>query len=60
MSIWKLKVQRFESDIEEAREKLNVLMDQNASDITEEILDTSQKLDILIVNYYCNLEKVKV
>jgi len=52
-----LKIQRLKRDIEETREKLNVLVDQNALDITEEVLDTSQRLDILIVNYYCILAK---
>lgn len=57
MNIRGLKKQRLKRDIEEAREKLNVLVDQNALDITEEVLDTSQRLDILIVNYYCILAK---
>lgn len=60
MNICELKVQRLKRNIEEMKEKLNVLMDQNAPDITREILDTSQKLDTLIKNYYCNLAKGKV
>jgi hypothetical protein len=60
VNIWKLKVQRLKRNIEETREKLNILMYQNAPDITEEISDTSQKLDTLIKDYYCNLAKEKV
>ena len=60
MNIWELKVQRLKRNIEETREKLNVLMDQNAPDITDEIADTSHKLDTLINDYYCNLAKEKV
>lgn len=44
-------------DIDETREKLNVLVDQNALDITEEVLGASQKLDIFIMNYYYILAK---
>ncbi|MGE5629495.1 MAG: Spo0E family sporulation regulatory protein-aspartic acid phosphatase [Caulobacteraceae bacterium] len=57
MNIRGLKKQRLKRDIEETREKLNVLVDKNALDITENVLDTSQRLDKLIVNYYCILEK---
>lgn len=60
MNIWKLKVQGLKRNIEETKQKLNILMNQNAPDITEEILDTSQKLDTLINDYYCNLAKGKV
>lgn len=38
--------------IEETRGKLNVLMDQEVPEITDEILDVSQKLDMLIKDYY--------
>lgn len=55
MNILGLKKQRLKRDIEETREKLNVLVDQKALDISEEVLDTSQRLDILIANYYCIL-----
>lgn len=57
MNIWELKVQRLKISIEETREKLNVLMDQNLPEITEEILDTSRKLDIMIKDYYCNCKR---
>ena len=60
MNIWELKVQRLKRNIEETKEKLNILMNQNAPDITEKILDTSQKLNTLIKDYYCNLAKGKV
>ena len=60
MNVRELKIQRLKRDIEETREKLYMLMDQNAPDITEEVLNTSQKLDIFIVNYYCILAKEEV
>jgi len=60
VNIWKLKIQILNRNIEETKQKLNILMNQNALDITEEILDTSQKLDTLIKDYYCILEKGKV
>jgi vacuolar-type H+-ATPase subunit D/Vma8 len=45
--IWGLK-----KAIEEKRRKLNALMDQDVPEITDEILDVSYKLDILIKDYY--------
>ncbi len=57
MNIRGLKMQRLKRDIEETREKLNVLVDQYALNITEEVLDTSRRLDMLIANYYCILAK---
>ena len=54
------KSTKIKKNIEETREKLNVLMDQNAPDMNEEISDTSQKLDTLIKDYYCNMAKEKV
>jgi hypothetical protein len=46
------ELQRLKIDIEGMREKLNLQIEQDAPNITGEILNTSRKLDKLIVNYY--------
>ena len=57
MNNQELNLQSLKRDIEETREKLTVLIGQDTLDITEEVLDISRKLDILIVDYYCILVK---
>lgn len=52
-----IKNAKVEKIIEEIREKINVLVDQNALNITEEVLDISRKLDMFIMNYYYTLRK---
>ncbi len=47
-----IDAKRLKQDIEKTREKLNLLMNQNTLDITDEILVVSQKLDTLINEYY--------
>ncbi|KPU45778.1 hypothetical protein OXPF_10130 [Oxobacter pfennigii] len=50
--IEELKIQGLKRTIEKTRKKLNSLLEQDEAKITDEILDTSHKLDILINNYY--------
>ncbi len=52
MNDWQLEVQRLKRNIEDTRERLNILIDQNVPSKTDEIMDTSQKLDVLIKDYY--------
>lgn len=59
MDVEEPKIQVLKRKIEEIREKLNMLVDQNVPDINAQILDTSRKLDMLIKDYY-NLKKGKV
>ncbi|OGO77184.1 MAG: hypothetical protein A2Y23_01800 [Clostridiales bacterium GWB2_37_7] len=54
MSIGASKILSLESCIEEARERLNDLMDRNTIEVTEEVLYLSRELDILINYYYYN------
>lgn len=52
MNTRETKMQELKRYIEESREKLNLLVNQNSSDITVDIMDASQKLDTLINEYY--------
>ena len=52
MNTREAELQRLKIDIEGMREELNLQIEQDAPNITREILNTSRKLDKLIVNYY--------
>lgn len=52
MNTREAELQRLKIDIEGMREELNLQIEQDAPNITREILSTSRKLDKLIVNYY--------
>lgn len=52
MNTREAELQRLKIDIEGMREELNLQIEQDAPNITKEILNTSRKLDKLIVNYY--------
>ncbi len=60
VNICEVKLQRIKNDIEQIKEKLNLEIEKKDTlNITVDILNLSQELDILIVTYYCILERRK-
>jgi len=58
VNICEVKLQRIKNDIEQIKEKLNLEIEKKDTlNITVDILNLSQELDILIVTYYCILER---
>jgi len=52
MNTREAQLKKLKKDIERIRKRLNKLVDQNDFEITENILDISRQLDIMISGYY--------